>query len=601
MVKLLTIIKSFFDCKHSTKARIFLSFSLTTFLIATILSLFWYQRTIRYTTNTLLSNMEQSIKSSLAQMERSFEDVKQMHSTMIYETEGFAYITRDTVSAPNSVWFESYRSLYNNLRILGATLSRTVTGTGLYKADGSTCIYGTMGTRGSFWDMPESDSMRKKTGSDVLFFLDKPKGEIENEVKKYIYVGRTILEKGEEKAVIVSKLNENLLTDAFNDIADGFILVADSNHNIIYDSNPGNKEELKNTYINQLKTDTEPVSLNGNMVFYHTSSAMGINVVSCVSNNYIQQSTRDIRVQFIILIAMSVLSAGIISMLISDKITRRLKNLENNMIVAGDGTMTQMLPIPGEDEIGRLSDTFLEMICQIQNLMADIKEKEQQKRLMEIRVLRAQISPHFLYNSLNTINYLAIMQNSANIHALTSSLIDLLQASVEVDDILVPLKDEIHYVQSYLNIQHYRFPQQIRTEYLVEKEVEHLLVPKMILQPIVENALLHGFRNDQKALNLTIKAYMFSHYDKTLVITVTDNGVGMSDEKISSILKNTENNDKLRFSGIGISNVNARIKLQLGEKYGLSIYSRENIFTRVEIHLPAVKDAAHGEGGKLDD
>jgi two-component system sensor histidine kinase YesM len=227
-------------------------------------------------------------------------------------------------------------------------------------------------------------------------------------------------------------------------------------------------------------------------------------------------------------------------MFISNKITLRLRNLEYNMEKVGDGTMPELFPIRGEDEVGKLSRTYLRMISQIKKLMEDIKENERQKRQMEIKVLRAQISPHFLYNSLNTIGCLAMMQNVKNIHDLVSSLINLLQASVKVDDILVPLSSEIDYVKSYLTIQLYRFSRQPQVDFRLDSLAHSCMVPKMLLQPIVENALIHGLRDGQENPVITIKAYPL---DNSLIISISDNGVGMNDRKIREVLSmETEHN-----------------------------------------------------------
>lgn len=597
MMQFFKFIGGFFDCRHSTKARIFVSSLVTTLVIATSISLFWFQKIITSTTDTIVDNMEMSTSGGLAQLENSFEDIKQMHSTVIYDTDSLDYLIRDTANAPALDWFSEYNRLYGNLRTLGVTLSRTITGTGVYKADGTTCINGTMSLPENFYQWPEADRIRQGGGANVMFYIDKPRGERQNEVKKYFFVGRSILDKGVEKAIIVSKFNETLLLEAFRDTnyPNGFVLLTDAEHSILYDSSPDAYSEYKEAYLAQLREGYKPVAAAEYTIFHKTSAHTGVTVISSMSNRYIQESNRAVSSQLALLLVASVLVVALTSMLISGMITRRLQNLEKNMLRVGDGSMGQMLPVHGSDEVGRLSDTFLEMIGQIQGLMADIKENERHKREMEIKVLRAQISPHFLYNSLNTINYLALMQNAQNIHILVSSLIRLLQAAVDVDEVLVPIADEVTYVESYLNIQQYRFPQQIHVEYLLDDASRRLRVPKMILQPIVENALIHGFREHQDDASIVIRVYTMEPRD--LIISVTDNGVGMSDEKIRLIMEEGQNQEKLRFSGIGIRNVDTRIKLQFGEGYGLSVFSREGLFTRVDIRLPALEETESEVGG----
>jgi two-component system sensor histidine kinase YesM len=425
-----------------------------------------------------------------------------------------------------------------------------------------------------------------------MFFRDKHE-EPQTEVKKYIFVGRTILDRGEEKALIVSKINENVFTDAFREASypHGFTLILDGDYNIIYDSSPGSSTEDKEDFRGQFLSGSKFIANARYTVFCKKSQFTNITALTSISNQYIQQSYRALQAQLLLLILAAVLSAAVLSMFISNKITLRLRNLEYNMEKVGDGAMPDLFSIRGEDEVGKLGRTYLRMIGQIKKLMEDIKENERQKRQMEIKVLRAQISPHFLYNSLNTIGYLAMMQNAKNIHGLVSSLINLLQAAVKVDDILIPLSGEIDYVKSYLAIQLYRFSRQPQIDFRLDSLTYGCMVPKMILQPIVENALIHGLRDGQENPVITIKAYPL---DTSLIISVSDNGVGISEGKIREILSMEAGYDNelrnLRFSGIGVGNVHARIRLQFGEPYGLSIYSRERLFTTVEIRLPIVKD-----------
>lgn len=595
MGKIIRFLRSFFDVQRSLKARFFVSFSAVTLTITALISLYWYQKIIQTTTDTLVENMEVNLTSRLVQLENSFEDVKRMHSTILYETNSLGYIVRDSVSPPTADWFEDYNRLQTNLRMMGITLSRTLSGTGVFKKNGSTCISGTLGVEWDFIGKSKAQRIREGEGRDVMFFLDKPAGEVDNEAPKYLFVGRSVLDGGEERAIILSRLNESLLTETFQNsaYAGGFVWVLDQEYNVVYDSNPQEYDDQKARYLAQLAGGLSPSAAQGYTVFSTSSSHTGLTAISSVSKQFIRDSYREVRIQLTVLLLAVVLVVGAISMLLANRITLGIQWLAQNMRRAGKGEMTieGMRPIPGNDEVGWLYQVFLKMIRQIQNLLQSVKENERQKRQMEMKVLRAQISPHFLYNSLNTINYLALLQNAQNIHILVSSLIDLLQGAVDVDEVLVPLADEVKYVKSYMNIQQYRFPRQIQVDYRVDDSLTGWLVPKMILQPIVENALIHGFREEQENPLLTIKAYTLDQ--SGLIISVTDNGVGMDSATIERVMKKEVNRDKMRFSGIGISNVDARIKLQLGEEYGLFIYSREGRFTTVEIRLP--KSCTNGE------
>lgn len=588
--KISEIFKSFFDVKHSIKAKIFVSFTIATIAITAAISLYWYQVTIKSTTVALRENMEKSTNSSMVQLENAIGDIKEMHSTLIYETNSLEYIIENKYSPPDAEWFKSYKQIYMNLRTMNINFSRTVSGIGIFKVNGETCINGYLPLDNDIFSMNEIKSLKKSQGSDVIFFTFKAAGETQNEVLKYIFVGRSVLDKGEEKAVIVTKLNESIFNRIFSEgvYPKGFVLLLDKGGNVVYDSSPGQYLNEKDRYIKNPDFSIDTQNREKYLVFSKKAKYTGMTVISAIPYEYIDDLNKTIRMQLFIMLIIEVLVIAVISMLISDKMTMRLKSLSRNMKKVGNGSMTELSGVNGEDEVGQLSVSFIKMTNQIQKLMQDIKQNERQKREMEIKVLRAQISPHFLYNSLNTINYLALLQNSQNIHVLTASLIDLLQGAVNVDDQLISVEDEVKYVKSYINVQRYRFPQEIQVDYQIEKQVENYKVPKMILQPIVENAIIHGFAEVKKDSMLRIKAY--APDQKSLLFNITDNGIGMSAQKIESVLKNNSNNSKIRFSGIGVGNVDSRIKLQFGDDFGISIYSSEKVYTTVEVKLPIIEE-----------
>jgi len=223
------------------------------------------------------------------------------------------------------------------------------------------------------------------------------------------------------------------------------------------------------------------------------------------------------------------------------------------------------------------------MVGEIQQLLQDIKDNERQKRLVELKAYQAQINPHFLSNTLNTVRWLAQTQKATNIQSLVTSLIELLQVSMGGDD-FITLRQELEYLKDYINIQEYRYCDKFKIQYEIETEILEMPTPKFILQPIVENALIHGIDPlDHQGL-IAIKGY---REGQQIIITVTDNGVGIPPEKLGIIFQQDQNKDRQRFSSIGIYNVNERMKMYFGDSYGLKIESTPGVFTMVTIMLPA--------------
>ena len=194
------------------------------------------------------------------------------------------------------------------------------------------------------------------------------------------------------------------------------------------------------------------------------------------------------------------------------------------------------------------------MLRSIRELIADIRRTESEKRDSEIRALQAQINPHFLYNTLNTIQFLASLQGAENIKAVSLALSSMLHVNLNREK-LIPVNEEIQYLKNYLEIQEYRFTGKFTSYFSSDTTSQSALIPKLLLQPIVENALLHGIAPQDRAGILQIKFFCL---DGALHIRVKDNGKGISPQLLEALSHQPERDDG---SHIGIANVRARVGL----------------------------------------
>ena len=268
------------------------------------------------------------------------------------------------------------------------------------------------------------------------------------------------------------------------------------------------------------------------------------------------------------IIILGTLSIGI-GYFIIGRITGTISSLaEVSQEIARGNLQVEIINTKSHDEVSILTRSFNTMVENLRTLIKNISDRENQKRKMEIQVLRAQVSPHFLYNTLNTVSYLALMHNAENIHKITTSLVDLLHAAINLDDTLISVDDELRYVQSYLNIQQYRYVQNITIEQQIDEDVHQYKVARMVLQPIVENSIIHGLSEMQHPGHIRIRVW---EENKELVFSITDNGMGMSQQRISQVMTWEHKSNQISFSGIGLRNVDERIKLQFGQEYGIHI------------------------------
>ncbi|MGX9134377.1 sensor histidine kinase [Rummeliibacillus sp. JY-2-4R] len=241
--------------------------------------------------------------------------------------------------------------------------------------------------------------------------------------------------------------------------------------------------------------------------------------------------------------------------------------------------------------IVKMGATYLtqeELNQKSQKLMEELQLRAQlEKTLQEtqLKVLQSQINPHFLFNTLNTISRLAYLEGAEQTQEVTYALAKILRYSLRNIDQLVSLKEELEHVLNYLNIQQSRFRNKIQYEQSLIFDVDSIRIPILCVQPIIENAILHGFESQDK---VAIKLCCFSRNDN-VVIEISDNGAGISKEKLSSILSDEKTKSNGHTTGIGIKNVHKRIQHYFGEGYGITaIESSKGAGTKVQITIPKV-------------
>ncbi|HJA12304.1 MAG TPA: histidine kinase [Candidatus Mediterraneibacter merdipullorum] len=258
-------------------------------------------------------------------------------------------------------------------------------------------------------------------------------------------------------------------------------------------------------------------------------------------------------------------------------IGRNIDILTEAIQTFGKGRMDTELQLEGKDEFAKVSQAFNIMTQDIKQLTEDIREKEKEKMALEIRSLQGQINLHFLFNTLNTIKNLCYIQRVTNVEHLVDAFMKLLHISMEQDKEFVTLKTELQYTECYIEIYKYKSVYPIRYYMDIEPETEDARILKFMIQPIVENAIVHGLEGnseDQEGV-IFIKA---KREEEDLVITVLDNGRGFDTRKIAM------------FNGIGLSNTEKRIKLHYGEQYGITAESIEGISTSITVRVPFRKE-----------
>lgn len=277
-----------------------------------------------------------------------------------------------------------------------------------------------------------------------------------------------------------------------------------------------------------------------------------------------------------------VLVAGL---LYTEQITKPFVKLREQMKSVESGDFTVRMDTEINNELGDLGESFNHMIGKVQDLMDEVVAAERNKNELELEVLHAQINPHFLYNTLNTIRWMAKIKGEDSISSALVALVKLLRVSICLGKNLITLQEEVEYIENYLLIQRLRFNQRFQILYQIQEENKAVLIPKLILQPIVENSLIYGIEElDEEDDQLLIIRVFTESCEDGIRIVVEDNGPGIKQEVLKQIFKGEKNINK--FSKVGLNNVNQRIKMYFGENYGMKITSEPGEGTRVMIEIP---------------
>jgi two-component system, sensor histidine kinase YesM len=271
----------------------------------------------------------------------------------------------------------------------------------------------------------------------------------------------------------------------------------------------------------------------------------------------------------------------ILSFLLSHRLTRPIKELQADMKQVEKGNFDIQSQIGQMNEIGQLGRTFNMMVSRIKNLMQEIIQTQENKRKSELQLLQAQINPHFLYNTLDSIVWMAEQKRHEEVVLMTSALSKLFRASITKDQEFIPIRVEIEHITNYLLIQKMRYHEQLDYIIDISDGILSYKTLKILLQPFVENAIYHGIRNRREAGMVTIRG---REDDSRVVFEVEDNGLGMLPEQLARIWAADEEGPIGK--GIGIHNVNERIRLYFGHDYGVTIRSEMETGTCVTITIP---------------
>lgn len=396
-----------------------------------------------------------------------------------------------------------------------------------------------------------------------------------------------------EQAVLLIEMAYQGLEEVLDEVTlgnGGYIYLMDSNGDIIWHPKfeliASGRVKENNLVAAGYDDGSREEIFNGTRqtVVTKTVGYTGWKLVGVIKGTGISLNMLKTRLFIVFVILLIIFIVILINSYISFRVTNPIRELEKSVKELEEGNLDADIYMGGSYEVQHLGKSVQDMKFRIKGLMQDIVNEHEEKRKSEFDSLQAQINPHFLYNTLDIIVWqIENEKQSEAVHTVTA-LARFFRLSLGKGKNIVTVKDEIDHVKNYLMIQHMRFKNKFDYEFDIAEDVLELPSLKLMLQPLVENAIYHGMEFMDGDGMITVKAW---RKEDELYLSVADNGLGMTEDKVEMILTGKSTSGNGRGSGIGVKNVNERIKLYFGEAYGLTIDSEPDEGTTVIIHLPA--------------
>lgn len=395
-----------------------------------------------------------------------------------------------------------------------------------------------------------------------------------------IYLAGDIIRNGEKLGAMFCGFDEGILNFALDDGGknENIFIILDKEDTYLF----GDANFTKGTRIDSKKNT---INMNGESYYLETKQIQNTDwkIMNLVSSDYVFEELHNFRNMLMIYGVMFFVILIIVASFIYHSIYDPLHNILKSMNSLDENNlMNSRVYDEGKDEIHEVSTNFNDLLNRVQELLETVESEQEQKRETQFQLLQAQINPHFLFNTLNTLHFMAIMNEDKPVSEGISALAKLLRNTIIDSKEVISVKEELENVKNYIIIQKLRFGDLFETVYNIDDNVMQCDILKLVLQPIVENSILHAFEEDKEHQILTIR---IRAYNKFLKIEIGDNGKGF-------ISNNKEVSNK-KLSSIGINNIKERISLMYGEEYSMKIQSVVNKGTIVTLWLPLVKEGHH--------
>ncbi|MFN2938787.1 sensor histidine kinase [Lachnospiraceae bacterium YH-ros2226] len=576
---------------------IFLAFIITT-------SAIWHQNLEAQAERTATQNIQSTINIAEASMDKKLKDIVNIMSLLTSHADSSLNANilstmshSDTMTPAQIVEYRrsandylislcSFQNYLNGLRISsfnGESFSYgNVTGDELIKDKGYLELLPTGQTDTAFIE-PHYWTKWYANSNDYVFSIMKPVFTEQHTLSGYV----------------ISDIDSQIFDDYFGNLkTDSSLFILDSKgQHVIYQNQNRNlpaiskkellsmsRQHLTRSYGNFIS------SFDGSkyLIAYTRSPLTRWVAVSIMPEAMIMRDFSSVSSKLLILTLILLMIFLAIIWLNTTAMTRNIVKLTTAVKNVGNEQLNLQTDIHSNDEVGELSRQFQFMMCRINSLLQNVKVKELEKRKAEISALQFQMNPHFLYNSLNTIRFLASLQGIENIEHVAEILSSMMHLNMDGRS-EISIKEDADFVRMYLDMQTYRQINLFTYDIRIDPEAEGCFIPKLLVQPLVENAIKHGLCNRETDGHIDI-TYTIENSD--LIVRVKDNGIGIPLKQIERILNH---NMHTSAGHIGLANIRERILLNYGENYSLHVESEPGKYTLITLHLPVIRGKSHAD------
>ncbi|MDU6854795.1 MAG: sensor histidine kinase [Clostridiales bacterium] len=417
---------------------------------------------------------------------------------------------------------------------------------------------------------------------------------LKNEGKWVFSLSAAIMEENEVLGIVLIDMSYKNLTDMCNDIQlgeKGYVYIVGQGQEMIYHPKQqliysGILQEDLARVMQQEEGSFTEVLEDKRLVTVHSLEQVGWRVVGVSYIGELLVSKQEIIIPLIILTLLALVVAFLISKRIASQTAKPIRELTEHMQEIELGKLGVEIDTQSDtEEIQCLTASFKEMVYKIEGLIEQVEDNQKKLRKSELKVLQSQINPHFLYNSLDTIIWLGEREECEKVIQMTAALARYFRLSLSKGKEVITIYEEVEHVKHYLQIQKIRYASKLTYTIEVSPDIFDEMIVKIVLQPLVENALYHGIKDLEEGGYIRVLGFREGN---NIILEVYDNGKGMSHEQIKNILK-APSSTSITKGGVAIKNVHERIQVYFGQDYGLSYESEYGKWTKVRITIPATE------------